>query len=294
MNDSSDLRQLLLAYKLGELPTAERSELEERMFNDETFSDRLEEAEYDLIDDYRAHRLSTADRPRVEKSFSREQLMRALPPATSPTHHRLQSRAVHQSLQQPPNVSLSASAWPRLRLSLAAAVLVLLAATSWFLVSRHVQERASNYVAATSAATGAPASPPVAAESGAPSAYPLPNPAATAVLLLGPEVTRGAPTVDLQLSPAVTTLRVQWVVPQQERGTAFCLSVTKNGKALRTVAQQGGLQNIGGSRVAEFLLDAPDMSRQKKDARYLFVVSAAVSPRDVVGEYAVSVQEKNN
>jgi hypothetical protein len=277
MNDSSDLRQLLLAYKLGELPTAERSELEERMFNDETFSDRLEEAEYDLIDDYRAHRLSTADRPRVEKSFSREQLMRALPPAASP-------------LQPSSNFSLSTSAWPRFRLPLAAAALVMLTATSWFLVSRHVRERESNHVAVTHA----PASPPAASGDNTPTSHTLPNSAATAVLLLGPEITRGAPTVELQLSPAVTTLRVQWVVPPQESGAAFHLSVTKNGKVLKTVRQHGALQDVGGSRVAEFLLDAPDMSRQKKDAHYLFVVSAAVSHRDVVGEYSVSVQEKNN
>lgn len=280
MNDSSDLRQLLLAYKLGELPSAERSELEERMFNDEAFSDRLEEAEYDLIDDYRAHRLSTAERPRVEKAFSREQLMCALPPATSP-------------LQPSANVPLSTSAWPRLRLPLAAAVLVLLAATSWFLVSRHVQERESNYVAATSGATHAPASPPVVPGNNTPSSHTLPNPAATAVLLLGPEITRGAPTIELQLSPAVTTLRVQWVVPPQQSGTTFCLSVTKNGKVLKTVTQHGSLQNVGGSHVAEFLLDAPNIAKQQKDARYLFVVSTAVH-HEVAGEYAVSVSQKNN
>ena len=206
MNDSSDLRQLLLAYNLGELPSAERSELEERMFNDEVFSDRLEEAEYDLIDDYRAHRLRTADRPRIEKVFSREQLMRALLPATSPIQRHPESRAAHQPIQQPANVSLSTSAWPRFRLPLAAAVLGLLAATSWLLVSRHVQERASNYVAATSG-TNAPASPPAVSGNNTPSSHTLPNPAATAVLLLGPEITRGAPTVELQLSPEVSALR---------------------------------------------------------------------------------------
>jgi hypothetical protein len=276
MNDSPDLRQLLLAYKLGELPSAERSALEERMFNDEAFSDRLEEAEYDLIDDYRAHRLSTAERPRVEKAFSREQLMCALPPATSP-------------LQPSANVPLSTSAWPRFRLPLAAAVLVLLTATSWFLVSRHMQERESNYVAATHA----PASPPVVPGNSTPSSHTLPNPAATAVLLLGPEITRGAPTVELQLSPAVTTLRVQWVVPPQQSGTTFCLSVTKNGKVLKTIAQHGSLQNVGDSHMAEFLLDAPNIAKQQKDARYLFVVSTAVH-HEVAGEYAVSVSQKNN
>src|ERR1700679_3813339 len=293
MNDFSDLRQQLLAYKLGEPPTAERSELEERMIDDEAFSDCLEEAEYDLIDDYRAYRLSTAERSRVEKAFSREEPLRALPADTFPVQRRPESQAAHQPVQQP-NVSLSTSAWPRLRLPLAATVLVLLAATSWFLVSRHLQKREGNYVAATSGAAHAPASPPSVPGNITPSSHTLPDRAAIAVLLLGPEITRGAPTVDLQLSPAVTTLRVQWVVPQQESGTAFCLSVTKNGKVLKTVTQHGGLQDVGGSRVAEFLLDAADIARQRKDARYLFVVSAAASHREVAEEYSVSVSKKNN
>jgi hypothetical protein len=70
--------------------------------------------------------------------------------------------------------------------------------------------------------------------------------------------------------------------------------VTKNGKVLKTVTRHDGLQDVGGSRVAEFLPDAPDLARQKKDARYLFVVSAAASHREVAGEYSVYIPGKNN
>jgi anti-sigma factor RsiW len=285
MNESSNLRQLLLAYKLGELPSAERSELEERMVNDETFSDQLEEAEYDLIDDYRAHRLSTLERSRVEKAFSREQLMRALPAATP----QLQRRSAAQPIQRQ-NTSHSTSAWPRLWLPMAATALVLLAATSWFVGSRHLRQHKDNYAAATSGTAHFPAAP----ANNTASLHTLPNAAATAVLLLGTEVTRGTPAAKLQLPPAVTTLRVQWMVPQQENETAFCLSVAKNGKVLKAVTQHGGLHDVGGSRVAEFLLAAQDIPRQKNDARYLFIVSSAASRHEVIGEYPVAVQEKNN
>lgn len=87
---------------------------------------------------------------------------------------------------------------------------------------------------------------------------------------------------------------MQWMVPQQESGTTFCLSVTNNGKVLKTVTQHGSLQDVGGSRVAEFLLDVPGLAKQRKDAHYLFVVSAAASHSEVIGEYSVSISQKNN
>lgn len=69
MNESSDLRKLLLAYRLGELSRDEREALDERIIGDRELSDRLAEAEYDLLDDYRAGRLAVAERSCVKRGF---------------------------------------------------------------------------------------------------------------------------------------------------------------------------------------------------------------------------------
>ena len=74
MNGFTDLRQLLLAYKLGELSPEDREQLDERIICDQDFSDQIAEAAYDVLDDYRAGRLARAERRRVEKAFSRAEL----------------------------------------------------------------------------------------------------------------------------------------------------------------------------------------------------------------------------
>ena len=74
MKGFTDLRQLLLAYKLGELSPEDREQLDERIICDQEFSDQIAEAAYDLLDDYRAGRLARALRRRVEKAFSPAEL----------------------------------------------------------------------------------------------------------------------------------------------------------------------------------------------------------------------------
>ena len=74
MKGPTDLRQLLLAYKLGQLSPKDREELDERIICDQDFSDQIAEAAYDVVDDYRAGRLERAERRRVEKAFPRAEL----------------------------------------------------------------------------------------------------------------------------------------------------------------------------------------------------------------------------
>lgn len=82
MNEADNPRSVLLAYLLGELPPGVRERLEERVLSDQDFSDQLQEAEYDLIDDYHAARLRHSERRRVEKAFPRERLIELSAPYT--------------------------------------------------------------------------------------------------------------------------------------------------------------------------------------------------------------------
>jgi len=57
----------LARYLLGQLPTAEMQTISDRIFADEAFSRRVEEAEADLFGAYACGRLSDADRRAVEQ-----------------------------------------------------------------------------------------------------------------------------------------------------------------------------------------------------------------------------------
>ncbi len=60
----------LRAYLLGRLPEAERLEIESRVFEDDDFDSRMQEAQTDLLDDWARGRLSSADAEAVQRRFA--------------------------------------------------------------------------------------------------------------------------------------------------------------------------------------------------------------------------------
>ena len=79
MNPVSNPRQLVLSYLLGEMPLEERRAVEVQMVSDPGFSHHIRQAELELIEDYRASRMSAEERERVEQAFAREHLFLGLP-----------------------------------------------------------------------------------------------------------------------------------------------------------------------------------------------------------------------
>lgn len=66
--DSTRLR----AYLLGRLSEAERHAVESRLFDDDDFDSRMQEAETDLLDDWARGRLSPSDAEAVQRRFPQE------------------------------------------------------------------------------------------------------------------------------------------------------------------------------------------------------------------------------
>jgi hypothetical protein len=65
MAESPDLRMLLLAYLLDEMPDDERERVDHQMLVDDDYSAALKEAEFDLLDAYEAGELTGEQRDRV-------------------------------------------------------------------------------------------------------------------------------------------------------------------------------------------------------------------------------------
>jgi hypothetical protein len=274
MNESSDLRKVLLAYRLGNVSRHERDTLDEQIIGDEELNDRLAEAEYDLVDDYRAGRLTAADRNHLERAFSPSELAR-------PTFGA-----------RPGAAALSAPRGRRIPwLSLASsAALVALAGVVLFTVHSRNSERAISLAHSTAGAL--PAAP-----------YTSPNPEgsephsnakrrateasrAVALLVLEPTVARGDQGVVLALQSATKEVRVQWVLPTDVSATSFVLSVTEGGETLATSPQHGATQLVDGSRVVEFHLSPSVFSSHPANSRFLLIV-AEKSTRATVGEFPV-------
>lgn len=63
----------LRAYLLGRLSEAERQEIESRIFEDDDFDSRMQEAETDLLDDWASGRLSPSDAEAVRRRFPQQE-----------------------------------------------------------------------------------------------------------------------------------------------------------------------------------------------------------------------------
>jgi hypothetical protein len=274
MNGFTDLRQLLLAYKLGELSPEDREQLDERIICDQDFSDQIAEAAYDVLDDYRAGRLAHAQRRRVEKAFSRTEL-RSCP-----------NRGFELRKAQGP---------PRLRwFPLGIASLACLSMGLPLLFIHLHKAHAPGPVAATHSAEK-PGSEPASATPAAPSGSgsstaPQDSNRLLAVLLLQSAVTRGGTSTVLELAPSTQAVRVQWVIPNGVTARAFTLSVTRRGVILKTIGQRRNLHKIGGNLEAEFDFDPGVFGKSPEGAGFLFIVSADDAPHTAVGEYPVIVR----
>jgi hypothetical protein len=274
MKGSTDLRQLLLAYKLGELSPEDREQLDERIICDQDFSDQFAEAAYDVIDDYCASRLAHTQRRRVEKAFSRAELrsgsIRAFKFPKTPAPSRLR--------------------W----LPLGIVSLACLSA-GWLLLFIHLHKAQTPAPVVAYHSAEKPGSQPSSVTPAAPtgsgsSTATQDSNRLLAVLLLQSTVTRGGTSSVLELAPSTQMVHVQWVVPDGVTARAFTLSVTREGVILKTITQRRNLQKIGSNFVAEFDL-APDVfAKPPKDALFLIIVSKDDAPHTAVGEYPVIVR----
>jgi hypothetical protein len=274
MNGFTDFRQLLLAYKLGELSPEDREQLDERIICDQDFSDQIAEAEYDVIDDYHAGRLESAQRRRVEKAFSRAELR-----SGSDRGLELSKAPAPATLRWLPLGIASLAC-----LSIGLLVLFIYlhkAQTPAPVAVTHSAEKPGSQP--SSAAPAAPSSP------GSSKATQDSN-RLLAVLLLQSTVTRGGTSSVLELAPSTQMVHVQWVVPDGVTTRAFTLSVTRRGVILKTIAERPTLQKIGGKLEAEFDLAPGVFAKSPKDARFLFIVYTDDAPHTAVGEYPVIVR----
>jgi hypothetical protein len=276
MKDFSDLRQLLLAYRLGELSPEDREQLDERIICDRNFSDRIAEAAYDVLDDYRAGRLARAQRRRVEKAFSQAELR-----SGSDRGFKLPKTPAPATLRWFP---------------LGIASLACLSMGLLLLFIHLHKAQAPPPISATHSAEE-PGPQPSSATGVAPSGSGSSTATQTsnqllAVLLLQSAVARGGTSSVLELGPSTQVVRVQWVVPDGVTARAFTLSVTREGVILKTIAQRRNLQKIGGNLEAEFDLAPGVFAKSPQDARFLFIVYTDDTPHNAVGEYPVIVRAR--
>ncbi len=274
MSESSDPRELLLAYRLGDLSRPERDALDERMIADGELSDRLAEAEYDLLDDYHAGRLTAAERSRVERAFSPRELAHitlsvasGAAPSPVPRGRRL----------------------PWLTLATGTAFLAVVGGVLFSVHFRNSHVPTSVAHSGTGAPPAQTPSSPTPETGKPPSSKNQPAPAesaAVAILVLEPAITRGELGAVLTLRPSTAEVRVQCVLPAGTSGSSFVLSVTKNGNTLASNLQYGPIQLVNGSRVAEFHLSATVFAGHPANSRFLFVVTEK-STRATVSEYPV-------
>jgi hypothetical protein len=268
MNDSSTSRQLLLAYLLGELTPEERRATEERMLADTDFSDQLRQAEFDLIDDYRAGRLDPAERLRAEAALTPEQRSSPQAHAAPVTKRRPASPAFRLRDRG------SWLYWPAAAVSLA-----ILVFCGWLFVSLHRPDNRPPAVARTG--------PGVSSGHGSLPAAPVSED--TAVLLLVSDVTRGPDGLSLDLHSSTRKVIVQWIVPPNAASRNFQLSVTKNGKVLDSEPQEEELKNISGHQIAEFHVD-PNVFRSKdSQSHFLLLITAKNAHSPTAAEFSVNV-----
>ena len=222
MTDSTDFRELLLAYLLDELPANERERVDQQMLVDDDYSTALKEAEYDLLDSYAAAELTSEQRDRV--------YMALIAQNASGARSRESQILPHDSAESV-SVGMTAASTLKMRPKRAlrwvwiglAAALTLAAGLTASLEYRtrqryeghggreaargsgqakpadHATVAAGTSQTAVQAKQADPASPPV---------RPLLDAAALTLVL--PETTRGSSGLTAKLLPETRFLRVEW------------------------------------------------------------------------------------
>ena len=260
MKQRNNLRELLLDYKLGEMKQKHRDRFDERIFQDPEFSEMLEEAEFDLLDDYRAGRLSAAMKGRVERAFSPSEL--AGPPL-SPA----QSSPPPAPTPRRPGMLL-----PAFALTCSA----LIVAGILFVSHRDVLRSLAG-----SARRSNPAS-----NLAVPSASVEPQ-AAVASLLLTDEVVRDGSALQLRLAPETRIVRMQWVVPAGTKGSAFALSVVAAPYLPCATVESSSVSTLDNQQVAEFTVPANIFCASGD--RYLLSIRSAPAHAPTIRQYLLTV-----
>lgn len=258
MSRSDNSRARLLMYLLGELSAHERGVMEQRLLADQEFSDEMQEAEYDLIEDYRQGRLAPEQRQRAKKALGRSLLTKQIP--TGKSQAVFQPKTAHKG-------------WG-MRLSLAGAIVLVLFA-GWFAV-RHFAGNTQPSQSRAKASVNPPATTARIQDSGEKADLPPPvmKRAAkreTEVLLLASGISRGAEGAMLELQPATKDVLVQWVIPENINGDDFELVVRGNGETLAAVPQLGPLQRVDGTRIVEFHLRAAVLQAESPSGFLLLI-----------------------
>jgi hypothetical protein len=246
MNESSNLRELLLKYRANELDDAERERIDVRMMSDPEFSDALQEAEYDLLDAYAAGELSSEDRARVERAFSPEQRLTPITmtkvDSTAPAQHArvlvMPKRVMPPSRRRGWVVPLTIAA---------GLVIALLLAVSW---------RRNQVAVPAREIANRPAVPELhrAPEVSAPTASAKPQSvdprkavglSEIATVLL-PSVQRSNAASTLHLTATTKTVRFTWPVAADGGGSAYALEVASD--AGESLCRARGLSEASGKQ----------------------------------------------
>lgn len=266
INKSDNSRALLLSYLLGELALDDREEIERKMLTDQEFSDEIQEAEYDLMEDYHHGRLTKDERSRAEAAFGRRQLVR---------------RVRMNRMNRPAGAQGTSAGWGR-RLSLVATAMLLVALSGWFAASHlwRKPEQSRSLEQAPSNVPGAGVTSPEVTKHGIASSE--------KVVLLLSGVSRGVAGDTLRMHDATKDVLVQWVVPRSLRQNRFVLELQRGGETLTTVAQAGPLKSMDGSSIAEFHLPAARF-RRGAPSHVLVLIREASGKGAVVEEFPVRV-----
>jgi hypothetical protein len=260
MDPQKKLRELLLDYKLGQMKQKHRDRFDERIFQDPEFSAALEDAEFDLLDDYRAGRLSAALRKRVERAFSPSELKG---PPLSP---------VQTSQKTVPAPRRPGMLLPTFALACSA----LIVAGIFFVSHRGVRR--------SLAGNAQEAVPPPKQAVRSTSAQ---SQAGVASLLLTSEIVRDGSALQLPLPAAIQTVRIQWVVPAGTTGSRFVLSIVAVPNILCATIESTGISTLDNQPVAQFLVPA-DLLRKSGD-RYLLAIRSTRELAPTIRQYALTI-----
>lgn len=248
-------RSTMIQYLLGELSEAERDQLEDRLFSEETYLSQLQMVEEQLIDDYVYEVLSARQRTQFERQYlisaRRQQKLRF-------------AQELKQALETAPNqqaTSASEGYWTKVkalwqssawRFGMATAALTLLVITGWWVI-RYRSATTTNSVPSstvavqmsqTAQATGEIHAQPTPAVTPTQSKPPVTVPtrsaeAVTVLSVLSPGLLRdsndGANSNLVILSPGVTGITLQLRYQPNPRYVAYRVTIeTVEGKRLLT------------------------------------------------------------
>jgi len=274
MTHSPNSRALLLAYLLNELSSEERLSVEERMLTDQNFSDELQEAEFDLIDEFHAGTLTPAEGRRVEAALPADRLEGPLG-AKSRTQTRADGTIAHRSMR---------AAWPR-RFAFAGAAAAALTVLIWPLGRRLARSLPSQPGTLQASLPKTPVPSTRVASSDA-------QDSATAVLLLTPDVSRGDHTPELRLLPSTQSVLVQWVLPAGTSSGPFMLTVNEGSTNVLTVHQGGSLRSIEGQRLAVFEVARSAWPNNPVSTHLLLTIRNEAPPNALQGEFQIRLSSK--